>query len=110
MNTTNTRWFNIPLLFLGFVLFISMAFRSYWNSPVKGSVNPPNGASRAWLISKTDTLNGPVIQGIFTILNVKAGNYVLMVEGKPPYRDSFKSDILVVDGQPTDVGLIEMYK
>ncbi len=55
---------------------------------------------------KTDTLNGPVIQGRFMITNVKPGNYILMLEGKPPYRDSFKQDVLVVEGQPTDVGVI----
>ena len=87
-----------------------MAFRVIWNSPVKGSVNPSNGAIRAWVFSRTDTLNGPVIQGNFMITNVKPGNYTLMMEGKPPYRDSFKQDVLVVDGQPTDVGVIEMHQ
>jgi len=42
------------------------------------------------------------------ITNVKPGHYTLMVEGIPPYRDSFKQDVQVVDGQPTDVGIIEM--
>ncbi len=71
---------------------------------------PSNGAIRAWLISKADTLNSPVIEGNFMITNVKPGNYILMLEAKPPYRDSFKPDILVVDGQPTDVGVIQMNK
>jgi hypothetical protein len=92
------------------LLGATMAFRVFWNSPVKGSVNPSNGASRAWLFSRTDTLNSPVIQGNFMITNVKPGNYTLMMEGRPPYRDSFKQDILVVDGQPTDVGVIEMHQ
>jgi len=87
-----------------------MAFHSAWNSPVKGSVDPSNGASRAWLFSRTDTLNAPVIQGTFFISNVKPGNYTLMVEGRPPYRDSFKQGVIVVDGRPTDVGIIAMHK
>ena len=93
-----------------FILLVStgLSFRVGYNSPVRGSVNPSNGALRAWLLSKTDTLNGPVIQGNFMITNVKPGNYTLMLEGKPPFRDSFKQDVLVVDGQPTDVGVIEM--
>ena len=86
------------------------SFRFIWNSPVKGSVNPPNGASRAWVISKADTANAPIIQGNFMITNVKPGNYLLMVEGRPPYRDSFKQDVLVVDGQLTDVGVIQMHQ
>jgi hypothetical protein len=93
---------------IGSLATIFLAFRMINNSPVKGSVTPPNGASRAWLISRTDTLNAPVIQGNFMITNVKPGNYTLMVEAKPPYRDSFKQDVIVVEGQPTDVGVIEM--
>ena len=98
------------LLLAGFLIFLCTSFRQIWNSPVKGSVNPSNGALRAWVISKTDTANAPVIQGSFMITGVKPGNYTLMVEGKPPFRDSFKQDVLVVDGQPTDVGVIQMYK
>jgi hypothetical protein len=95
-------------ILVGLLSFIFLAFRVYFNSPVKGSVSPANGASRAWLINKTDTLSAPVIQGNFMITNVKPGNYTLMMEAKPPYRDSFKQDVLVVEGQPTDVGVIEM--
>jgi hypothetical protein len=98
------------LLLAGFLIFLFASFRVIWNSPVKGSVNPSNGALRAWVISKTDTANAPVIQGGFMITSVKPGNYTLMVEGKPPFRDSFKQDVLVVEGQPTDVGVIQMYK
>src|SRR6266849_9987866 len=99
-----------PFLLLLFVLSLTMAFRVFLNSPVKGSVNPSNGAVRAWLFSRSDTLTSPVIQGNFMISNVKPGNYTLVMEGKSPYRDSFKQDVLVVDGQPTDVGVIEMHQ
>jgi hypothetical protein len=108
MNTRQTRSAFLRLLLSVIVLSLCLAFRVIWNSPVKGSVTPANGAIRAWLLSKTDTLTGPIIQGNFMISNVKPGNYLLMVEGRPPYRDSFKQDVRVVDGQPTDVGVIEM--
>jgi hypothetical protein len=91
-------------------MFVSVSFRSYWNSPVKGSVNPSDAALRAWIFSSRDTLNSPVIQGNFMISNVKPGNYTLMIEARPPYRDGFKQDVLVVEGQPTDVGVIEMHQ
>jgi hypothetical protein len=95
----------------GFLVWLILSsFKIFWNSPVKGSVNPANGALRAWVFSKTDTLNAPVIQGNFMITDVKPGNYTLMLEGKPPFRDSFKQDVVVVDGQMTDVGIIEMIK
>lgn len=110
MNTKHNRTKFFRLLLFIFLLSTALSFRVFFNSPVKGSVNPSNGALRAWLLSKSDTLNAPVIQGNFMITNVKPGNYTLMLEGKPPFRDSFKQDVLVVDGQPTDVGVIEMHQ
>jgi|SRR5450755_275459 hypothetical protein len=104
-HTRSSPW---VLILIGLAICMCTAFHVYWNSPVKGSVSPPDAALRAWLISKADTLNAPVIQGNFMITNVKPGNYILMVEARPPYKDSFKQDILVVDGQPTDVGIIQM--
>ena len=108
MKNIHNRLNVLKPLFFTALLVMGFSFRAYFNSPVKGSVNPPNGAVRAWLLSKSDTLNTPVIQGTFMITNVKPGNYTLMLEGKPPYKDSFKQDVVVVDGQPTDVGVIEM--
>jgi hypothetical protein len=96
---------------VAFMLWAGLSsFLDFWNSPVKGSINPQNGALRAWVFSKTDTFNADVIQGNFMITNVKPGNYTLMLEGRPPFRDSFKQDIVVVDGQMTDVGIVEMIK
>ena len=108
MITKHTRSLTGFLLVAGLAILLCSAFRVYWNSPVKGSVIPSNAGVRAWVISKTDTLNSPVIQGNFMITNVKPGTYILMVEARQPYKDSFKQDVLVVDGQPTDVGIIQM--
>ena len=110
MRIKYTRFNYTFRVFTGLLIFLSLAFSLYYNSPVKGSVSPANGASRAWLISRRDTLNAPVIEGNFMITNVKPGNYTLMLEARPPFRDSFKQDVLVVEGQPTDVGVIEMNK
>ena len=82
--------------------------RMMYNSPVKGSVTPSNGAIRAWVFSRTDTVSGDVNAGNFMIENVKPGSYTLMVEGQPPYRNAVKEGITVVNGQMTDVGVIEM--
>ncbi|HEY4155784.1 MAG TPA: hypothetical protein VGM24_10165 [Puia sp.] len=89
-------------------IFLSLAFRSYWNSPVKGSIVPASAGSRAWVFSKTDTLSAPILQGNFMIEHVKPGNYTLMIEGKPPYRNAVKQGVIVVDGQLTDAGVIQM--
>jgi hypothetical protein len=110
MNLKHFKSYTFLFLLMVFVMSVSTSFRLYWNSPLKGSVNPSDAAVRAWIFSRTDTLNSPVIQGNFMVSNVKPGNYILMLEAKPPYRDSFKQDVLVVDGQPTDVGVIEMHR
>jgi hypothetical protein len=83
-------------------------FRPFWTSPVKGSITPANAGIRAWVFSRTDTLSAPVLQGNFMIENVKPGNYTLMIEGKPPYRNTVKQGIIVVDGLLTDAGVIQM--
>lgn len=91
-------------------IVLLLAFTRTWNSPVKGTVNPSNAAVRAWVFSSGDTANSSVNQGNFQINNVKPGTYVLVVEGIAPYRNTVKDGIVVVDGQPTDVGTIEMQK
>jgi len=100
----------IAFFFVVVLMIAGTAFRILWNSPVKGSVSPGESATRAWVISATDTLNAPVVQDNFMINNVKPGNYTLLVQGKPPFKDSFKENVVVVDGQPTDVGVIQMNK
>ena len=95
-------------LIMGTLIVCGLGFRTMFNSPVKGSVSPSNGGLRAWVFSKTDTANASVTEGNFLIDNVKPGSYTLMVEGKPPYRNSVKEGVVVAEGQPTDVGVIEM--
>ncbi len=108
MHLTKTRRISGIVISLFLIFLLCTGYRVIWNSTVKGSVNPANAAVRAWVVSKTDTVNAPVLQGVFMINNVKPGNYILMIEARPPYRDSYKQDVLVVEGQPTDVGVIEM--
>lgn len=98
------------ILVISFVLLTlaAMAFRYHFTSPVKGSIVPSNAGVRAWLFSKTDTFSAPILQGAFLVEEVKPGNYTLMIEGTPPYRNAIKPGIIVTDGQPTDVGVIQM--
>jgi len=92
-------------------LALATAFTRPFAGTVTGNVNPPEGASRAWIFSATDTLMAPVENsGHFQISPVKPGHYRLMLEAKPPYRNNVKEGILVVDGMPTNVGTIEMQK
>ena len=78
---------------------------------VMGNVNPADAALRAWLFSPTDTLTAQVENsGHFQISQVKPGNYRLLIEARPPYRNYLKESLHVTEGPPTDAGTIEMQK
>ncbi len=94
--------------YLCFLFAITVsAFQKSWNGQVKGSVNPPDAAVRAWLFG-IDTVNTPVDKGLFEFQNIRPGHYGLMLEARPPYRNAIKDGITVSDGQLTDAGVIDM--
>lgn len=95
-------------LLFGAVLNIS--FYKTVGGSVRGTVTPPEAGLRAFLFSAKDTLSVNVVSGAFQFLNVASGNYKLMVEGAPPYRNGIKDGINVTDGQFTDAGQIELQK
>jgi len=84
------------------------AFKSIDTGSIKGTVTPADGATKVWALSSTDTLKADIQAGSFEILNAKAGSYRLIIEAKPPYRNTAKDNVVVVDGQPTNVGEIKL--
>ncbi len=96
------------LVALGIVTASIFAFRAVDNGTVKGTVNPPDGATRAWLLSSTDTLRTEINQGAFEIKDVKPGTYRVIIEAKPPYKNIAKDGVTVTDGQTSDVGEIKL--
>jgi hypothetical protein len=93
---------------LGIVTAGLFAFNALVNGTVKGTVSPSDGAARAWIISATDTLKAPITQGAFEIPDVKPGTYKVIIEAKPPYKNTAKDGITVTDGQTSDVGEIKL--
>jgi hypothetical protein len=84
------------------------AFRHTDNGSIKGSIAPADGATKVWALSSTDTLRGDIQSGSFEIVNAKAGTYRLIVEAKPPYKNTAKDNVVVADGAPTNVGEIKL--
>ncbi|PWT78305.1 MAG: carboxypeptidase regulatory-like domain-containing protein [Bacteroidetes bacterium] len=84
------------------------AFNTLVNGTVKGTVSPPDAATRAWVMSQTDTLKVMINQGSFEIPDVKPGTYKIVIEAKPPYKNAAKDGITVTDGQTADVGEIKL--
>ncbi len=84
------------------------AFKGINTGSIKGTITPADGATKAWALSTTDTLKGDIQAGSFEISGAKAGTYRLIIEAKPPYKNTAKDNIVVTDGQPTNVGEIKL--
>jgi hypothetical protein len=95
------------LLFAG---ILNISFSRMAGGSVRGTVTPPEAGLKAFLFSTKDTLSANVVNGAFQFFNVATGNYKLMVEAAPPYRNGIKDGVSVTDGQFTDAGQIELQK
>ena|SRR5689334_2589294 len=92
----------------GIVAIAITAFTSLQTTSIKGTVTPADKAVKAWALSSTDTLSAPVNNGNFEIPNAKAGTYSVIIEAQDPYANTRKKDVVVTDGQTTDVGEIKL--
>jgi hypothetical protein len=77
---------------------------------VRGNTTPPAMGLRAFLFSGKDTISVNVVNDVFQFSNVPAGNYKLLVEAAPPYRNAVKDGIRVIEGEFTDAGQIDLQK
>lgn len=84
------------------------SFNAMQSTSIKGTVTPADKAVNAWAMSATDTLKAEVMNGAFEIKDVKAGTYSVTIEAQEPYANTTKSDVVVVEGQTTDVGEIAL--
>jgi len=98
----------LKLAALTFAAAALFAFSGLRTGTIKGTVNPADGASNAWAVSSTDTLKASITEGTFTISDVPAGTYRVIIEAKPPYKNAAKDGVTVTDGQATDVGEIKL--
>jgi len=101
---------HLKLAALGIAVAGLFAFHSMTAGTIKGKVSPSESAVRAWAESSTDTLNAAISGGTFEIANAKPGVYKLVIEAKPPYKNTAKEGVAVMDGQSTDVGEIMLNK
>lgn len=85
-----------------------MSARHTYTGSITGTVVPADGATKVWALSTMDTLRAEVQSGSFEITNAKAGTYRIIVEAKPPYKNTAKDNVAVADGAPTNVGEIRL--
>ncbi len=84
------------------------SFNAMQTNSIKGTVTPADKAVRAWAVSPTDTVRADIQNGAFEIKDVKAGTYAVIIEAQEPFANTRKKDIVVTDGQTTEVGEIKL--
>src|SRR4051812_31565930 len=100
--------YKMGMVALGVAMAGLFAFKNIDNGSIKGTITPADGATKVWALSTADTLRADVQSGSFEILNAKVGTYRIIVEAKPPYKNTAKDNVLVADGQATNVGEIKL--
>ena len=98
----------IIILSVLLVIAAAFAFTSRgFKTGISGTIDPVNGAQKVWAISGTDSTSVVPISGKF-FLEVKAGNWKVVVEGTSPYKNAVVENILVQENQTTDAGVIKL--
>ena len=97
-------------IFLTGLMAIFFSFSKPAGGTVRGNVIPVEAGLHAFLFSRKDTLSVNISSGTFQFSNVAAGNYNLLVEAAPPYRNAVKEGIRVIEAELTDIGQIELQR
>ena len=87
----------------------SLTFSTPIKTSIIGTVDPPDAARKIWAINGKDSVAANPVSGTFTI-DVKAGNWKLIVEAVPPYQNTSLDNVVVQEGQSTDIGIIKLTK
>lgn len=76
-------------------------------SGIHGSIEPADAAAKITAISGSDSMSTVPVAGKFS-LPVKPGNWTLVIEANRPYRNYTVENVLVLETQSTDVGVIKL--
>jgi hypothetical protein len=97
------------IAFIISVILLSNASKLGVKSGIQGSIDPPDGAKRMWAINTKDTI--PIVpspsSGVF-LVEVKPGTWKLVIEARSPYSNTERDNIVVTEGQVTDIGIIKL--
>jgi hypothetical protein len=99
----------LALVAMGISTAALFSFKEFQTNGIKGTVTPADKAVRAWAVSQTDTIQAAIeAGGTFEIKNVKPGTYSVIIEAQEPFANTRKKDIVVAEGQTTEVGEIKL--
>jgi hypothetical protein len=96
----------LSLFAIGMIAAGLFGFTNFRSGSIKGTISPPNGGNKVWIISATDTIKAPIDRGTFEVRDIHPGIYRIIIEANPPYKNLAKTGITVEDGQMIDLGEI----
>ena len=83
------------------------ARRLIQTSVVTGRISPVTAVNQVWAIRGKDSLRTIPKDGAF-ILQLKSGQYKIVVVAFPPYKNAVKEDVVAEEGKNTDLGEIKL--
>jgi hypothetical protein len=98
------------MAFLSLLFIICMAFMTGTFKPgIHGVIDPADGASKVWAIRGTDSISAIPASGKFS-MEVSPGNWTILVEAVSPFQNAVVNNIVVLENQSTDAGIIKLVK
>lgn len=94
---------------IAMIAMSTLTFSTHIKTSIIGTIDPVDGARKVWAVNGKDSVAASPISGAFTI-DVKAGNWKLVVEAVPPYQNTSLDNVVVQNGQTTDIGIIKLTK
>jgi len=89
------------------IVITAFAFQCHFKSGIYGTIDPVDGAKRVWAISGRDSFPAVPVSGKFSI-DVKPGTWRVYVEAVDASKNAWVENVLVVESQFTDVGVIKL--
>jgi len=99
----------ITILICAAIIVLVAAFtsRAYFKCGIYGTIDPADGAKRVWAINGRDSFQAIPVSGKFSV-EVKPGTWKVFVEAVDAGKNTSVDNVLVVESQFTDVGVIKL--
>ena len=101
-------YFKISAVF--FLTVPLLVFAMAKNGTITGKIMPSAALKDVWAVSARDTVRALIMEGSFTIVNLKPGTYKVIINAIEPYKDVVREGIAITGGLPVDMGEIRLEK
>lgn len=101
-------YFKISAVF--FLTIPILVYAMVKTGTITGKIMPSAALKDVWALSAQDTVRALVMEGSFTIVNLKPGTYKVIINAVEPYWDVVRGGIVITGAQPVDMGEIRLEK